>query len=450
MSARRSRRRCRRIRRNGRRRRRIRPRIAGGAAAQRVDRIRWRSVSPRPARADGGTQCRHRCRGPADAIPAMVPSRRRADSGDATAGPGHVRAHRVDQRVKLALGRTPHVPSAPGSPDDRQRRRSGTQGNPDRRRGRRAALLLVVSGVSSYVIGDTAAVGKPGPSTDRRSAAEWQPIADARVARDAVAATEADGTIWVFGGMGADDRVSGRHEGYDPGIDSWKGGDDLPVPVQHAMSVTWQGTPVVLGGWRTEGAIQGCDGPGLAGGQQSLDGVAASVAAPGGSGGRRGRRPHHRHRWCGRRRRAVEHDRDLRRQHLEAWRAHSDSATDVGRGVRRQAGVRRWRNKGTSDLAAVEAYDPAADRWTSLPQLPSHAATSAWHHRWAAGGGGGQAAGEVSRASALDLATVTWDGLPDMGTARHALAVAAVGSLCMPSAGRPVSPTTKSRRRRRR
>src|SRR3546814_12824251 len=42
--------------------------------------------------------------------------------------------------------------------------------------------------------------------------------------------------------------------GYDPAIDSWKGGEALPVPVQRAMSVTWQDTPVVLGGWRTEGA----------------------------------------------------------------------------------------------------------------------------------------------------------------------------------------------------
>ena len=37
-------------------------------------------------------------------------------------------------------------------------------------------------------------------------------------------------------------------------IDGWKGSDDLPVPVQHAMAVTWQGTPVVLGGWRAEGS----------------------------------------------------------------------------------------------------------------------------------------------------------------------------------------------------
>ena len=36
--------------------------------------------------------------------------------------------------------------------------------------------------------------------------------------------------------MAADNRVTGSHEGYDPAIDSWKGGEDLPVPVQHAMS----------------------------------------------------------------------------------------------------------------------------------------------------------------------------------------------------------------------
>ena len=80
----------------------------------------------------------------------------------------------------------------------------------------------------------------------------WRPITNARIARDAVATTQADGTIWIFGGIGSN-RVIGHHEGYDPAIDSWKSGDDLPVPVQHAMAVTWQDTPTVLGGWRTDG-----------------------------------------------------------------------------------------------------------------------------------------------------------------------------------------------------
>jgi serine/threonine protein kinase len=117
-----------------------------------------------------------------------------------------------------------------------------------------AVLLLVVAGVFIVTSRDTGggqATTASQPTPEAQAA--WEPIADARVARDGVAATQADGTIWVFGGMAADGRVSGKHEGYDPAIDSWKSGEELPVPVQHAMSVTWQDTPVVLGGWRTEG-----------------------------------------------------------------------------------------------------------------------------------------------------------------------------------------------------
>ena len=100
------------------------------------------------------------------------------------------------------------------------------------------------------------------PTTHHKSAAsqptaqppvQWKPITDARIARDAAATTQADGTIWIFGGIGSDGAVTGRHEGYDPVIDSWKGGDDLPVPVPHAMAMTWQENPVVLGGWQDRG-----------------------------------------------------------------------------------------------------------------------------------------------------------------------------------------------------
>ena len=212
-----------------------------------------------------------------------------------------------------------------------------------------AAVLLVISGIF-IVTSSRDKGGDAEPAAPSRPTAEaqpdWEPIADARVARDAVAATEADGTIWVFGGMGADNRVSGAHEGYDPAIDSWKGGEDLPVPVQHAMAVTWQDTPVVLGGWRTEGT-----NPKVATDQvwrvvnsrwtelpPLLQPRAAAAAAVVGdriivTGG------------VDAKRQAAEHHRDLRRHLLEARRSHPDSTPDVGRGVRRQAGVRRRRHQ---------------------------------------------------------------------------------------------------------
>ena len=278
-----------------------------------------------------------------------VPSRWAATGADAAAEPRT--CSRTPRRSAGQACRGSRCSADPAIPDDgRHAERSGIA---------RELLIASAAAVGSAAVGDqrylhghvvarqprggdTAAPSRPTAEAQPG----WQPIADARVARDAVAATQADGTIWVFGGMGADGRVSGQHEGYDPAIDSWKGGEDLPVPVQHAMSVTWQDTPVVLGGWRTEGA-----NPKVATDRvwrvvnSRWIGAAAAVAAPGGGGGRRGGRPHHRHRRGGRRRQAAQHHRDLRRQLLEARRPHPDSATDVGRGVGRQAGVRRRRNQ---------------------------------------------------------------------------------------------------------
>ena len=83
---------------------------------------------------------------------------------------------------------------------------------------------------------------------------------------------------------------------------------------------------------------------------------------------------------------------------------------------------------GTADLPTVEAYDPAADSWTSLPALPqprSDLGVAIADARLVAVGG--LSAGQVLKSVAvMDLATKTWAGLPDMGTARHGMAVAAV------------------------
>ena len=100
-----------------------------------------------------------------------------------------------------------------------------------------AVLILVAGGIYYVTSSSDRTGGAGGPSSAVPTAEaqpEWQPIADARIARGAVASTQADGTIWIYGGVGSDGRVSGAHEGYDPAIDSWKGGEELPAarPVQ--------------------------------------------------------------------------------------------------------------------------------------------------------------------------------------------------------------------------
>ena len=293
-------------------------------------------------------------------------------------------------------------------------------------------MLLVVGGVflvSTFTKRDTGeGIARPSHPTAEKQA-DWQPITNARVAREAVATTEADGTIWIFGGLGGDNRVSGRHEGYDPAIDNWKGSDDLPVPVQRAMAVTWQGNPVVLGGWRTESTNN----------QVATDRVwrvvnsrwvelppllqprAAAAAAVVGdriivTGG------------------VGANGRLLTTTEIfdgTSWTLGAEmptprqllSAASDGKLVYAVGGT-----DGTSDLTTVEAYDPAANTWTTLPELSE--ARSDGGVAFADGrlvAVGGESGGQVLKSvAALDLATQTWSDLPDMDTARHGMAVAAV------------------------
>ncbi len=296
-----------------------------------------------------------------------------------------------------------------------------------------ATLLLVASGI--YVVTssrDTRGGGGSPTSSQPTGEAQpkWEAIADARVARDAVAATQADGTIWVFGGLATDGRVSGSHEGYDPAIDSWKSGEVLPVPVQHAMSVTWQDTPVVLGGWRTEGSnakvatdqvwrvvnSRWTELPPL------LQPRAAAAAAVVGD------------------RLIVTGGVDADGKLLNTTEIFDGTSWKLGAPIptpRQMSGAASdgklvyvlGGSNGTSDLATVETYDPATDTWTGLPELPGR--RSDLGVAYADGRlvvAGGTSAGQVLKSVvALDLMTQSWNGLPDMGTARHGMAMAGVG-----------------------
>jgi len=86
-------------------------------------------------------------------------------------------------------------------------------------------------------------------------------------------------------------------------------------------------------------------------------------------------------------------------------------------------------SNGSTDLPSVEAYDPAANTWTPMPELAqarSDLGVTIADGRLIAVGG--LSAGQALKSVAvLDLASKTWTGLPDTATARHGMAVAAVG-----------------------
>lgn len=293
-----------------------------------------------------------------------------------------------------------------------------------------AVIVLVVGGVFIVTSRDN---GQSRPAAGQptvEAPPSWAAIADARVARDAVAATQADGTIWVFGGLAADGKVSAEHEGYDPAIDSWKSGEALPVPVQHAMAVTWQDTPVVLGGWRTDGGnakvatdkvwrvvnSRWTELPPL------LEPRAAAAAAVVGD------------------RIIVTGGVDAGGQLLTtteifdgtSWKPGAPIPTPrqmLGAATDGKVVYALGGNNGTADLATVETYDPATNTWTSQPELPgrrSDFGVASADGRVVLVGGVSQ--GQVLKSVvALDLATQSWNGLPDLGTPRHGMAVAGVG-----------------------
>lgn len=291
-------------------------------------------------------------------------------------------------------------------------------------------VAVLVLGIGVYVLlaqgnkHHSSAANQPGGQP-----VKWQPITNARIARQAAATTQADGTIWIFGGMGSNRALVANHEGYDPVIDSWKSGDDLPVPVQHAMAVTWQGNPIVLGGWRTAGAQQ------VASDQvwrvvnshwvelpHMLQPRAAAAAAVVGD------------------RIIVAGGVDSNGALLNTVEIFDGNTWTLGTPIPtpRQMLAAASDGKvvylvggtnGTTELATVEAYDPAAKSWTRLPDLPQprgDLGVAIADRRLVAVGG--QSAGQVLKSvSVLDLTTNTWAGLPDMATARHGMAVAAVG-----------------------
>jgi serine/threonine-protein kinase PknK len=293
-----------------------------------------------------------------------------------------------------------------------------------------AAVLLLVIGAVYFALSPDNNAGSKGASGQptAQPPMQWKPITNARVSRDAAATTQADGTIWIFGGIRGDGALTGLQEGYDPVIDSWKGGDDLPAPISHAMAVTWQGNPVVLGGWKSEG------GKTVASDQvwriinsrwvelpHLLQPRAAAAAAVVGD------------------RLVVTGGVDTAGALLNTTEVFDGNAWTLGAPIptprQMLAGASDGKlvytvggANGTGDLATVEAYDPAAKTWTPLPALSqprSDLGLAIVDGRLVAVGG--VSAGQVLKSvSAFDLMTKTWSGLPDMMAARHGMAVDAV------------------------
>lgn len=299
-----------------------------------------------------------------------------------------------------------------------------------------AVLLLALSGIYLLVPSDgtTSPAETAAPAPAVPTVTGWQPIADARLVRGGAAATETDGTIWVFGGVGADERISGGQEGYDPALDSWKSGEDLPVPVDRATAVTWRGNPVVLGGWRTDGTDTKVASDQV---WRMIDGHWTELPPLG--------RPR------AAATAAVVGDRIVITGGVDAegrllatteifdgtsWKSGAPIPTPRQLLAGASDGTRVYAIGGTTgatESGAVEAYDPMTDAWTAMAPLPqprSDSGVAVTDGRLVVVGGA--SAGVASKdVVALDLSAKdragTWSELPGMAIGRRGPSVAAVG-----------------------
>jgi non-specific serine/threonine protein kinase len=320
---------------------------------------------------------------------------------------------------------------------------------PTGRGGGRARRRVVVASITALVVavGAIAVVAlRPGPRSGRAAPRpttsvpsvalggplQWRPLSENEVARQQVAATAAEGTVWVLGGLIGNESTS-KVEGYEPAIDSWKTGPDLPLPLHHAMAVTYNSEPVVLGGWVPAGsnltaiasdrvfALRGAtwvelphlNRPRAAGaaavvgnkivvmgGQadgklvtqtEVFDGTSWTDAAP-----------------------------------IPTPRDHLAAVSD-GRMVYAVGGRLRSADK---NLGSLERFDPATGEWQKLPDMPTP--------RGGLGAAmvgdtiitmGGESAVDVfNTVESFNTTSSTWTSLPPMRTPRHGMGVVAIGT----------------------
>jgi predicted Ser/Thr protein kinase len=292
-----------------------------------------------------------------------------------------------------------------------------------------AAAAIVISSGSDEAQQDrtTAATSPP-----LRAASAWRPLPSMPTARQNMPSAVLDGTIWVVGGLEAGSEGSRKLEGFDPVINAWKAGPDLPARLHHEMAVTYKDELVVIGGWIPKGAnISGEVSDrvfALRGGKwvelPSLNRPRAAAAAAvvgdrivvvGGQANDRlvpttevfdGKR------W------STRADIPTAREHLAAA---SDGHFVYAVGGRHLSSAK--------NSHALERYEPDADRWQRLPDMP----TARGGLGAAIAGGrlyaiGGETPTDVmGKVESYDLASKAWTSGPSMRTPRHGITAAAIG-----------------------
>jgi serine/threonine protein kinase/N-acetylneuraminic acid mutarotase len=258
----------------------------------------------------------------------------------------------------------------------------------------------------------------------------WRTVADAPEPTQYAGSTEVGGRVWLMGGISAGEQATTETAAYDRAINTWTAGPKLPQALHHVMAVTYQGDPVVIGGFV----------PGAELTSKQSDRVyvlhddqweplpplnrarAAAAAAVVGNkivvvGGQadgklvRETEVFDGQRWT------IAADIPTPREHLGA-------ASD-GKYLYAVGGRNLSADKNS---AALERYDPASDSWTKLKNMPK--TTGSVGAAFVAGSvvavGGESSTSPSDAVQAYEVRQRAWSQLPALPAARHGLAVTAL------------------------
>jgi len=247
------------------------------------------------------------------------------------------------------------------------------------RRSAEAATLACLAGGLAGVACSPADAPEPSPSAPPvGTGGSWAQAAPLREARQEVGVAELQGRIYVVGGYRADQSTASTVEVYDPATDTWSFAAPMPLALNHCAAVSLGGRLYVAGG--------------------SLPSGAPSAAL-------------------------LEYDPARNDWGVRAPMPSARSApmAAVMNGRIHVAG-------GTPSGRAFEAWDPLADRWTTLPLMPTernHVAGGVTAGRFFAVGG--RPPNTLAVNEAFDPVTNSWSRRAPLPTGRsgHAAAVVA-------------------------
>lgn len=269
--------------------------------------------------------------------------------------------------------------------------------------------------------------------------ARWKRGAPVPVPRSEVAAALVGGRVVVAGGFLQNGFNSTRVDAYDPARDRWVRLPDLPVRVDHAMAAGYRGRLYVLGGYGADRARlrtafvlergrwrrlppmplpRAAAGAAIAGGRlYVVGGVGLNGLA----------------------RAALSFDLTTRR-----WRTIAGPTPREHLGVTALGGrvyAVGGRTAGfDTNLDLVEAWDPARRTWLRRAPVPgTRGGTAAAAVPGAVvSAGGEETAGSISTVFAYNPRANRWRRLPDLPTPRHGLGLVGRGGRVYAVAGGPV------------